>query len=222
MYYTIYKITNKLDNKFYIGKHKTSNLEDGYMGSGVQLRQAYEKYGMDNFHKEIICLCESEEEMNQKERELVIVDKDISYNLTAGGGGSWDHINNDPKYLEGKKYAQKRAAEVMAEKYGPDWARMIAKKGNKTRLEKYPNLSSETAKRNHQLGHFDWTGRKHTPETLAKLKIAHKDIHAGERNSQYGTCWVHDTHHNKKIKKTQLDKYLSLGYTKGRKMELHR
>lgn len=222
MFYSIYKITNKLNNKFYIGKHKTHDLDDGYMGSGVQLKQAYEKYGMDNFDKEILFLCESEEEMNQKERELVVVDSELTYNLTAGGSGSWNHINNDPKYTESKRNARKRASEVMLEKYGPGWASMIGKMGNKTRLEKYPNMSSEIAKRNFQRGHFDWTGRKHTPETLAKLRISHKDIHVGEKNSQYGTCWIHNDDHNKKIKKEELDNYLNIGYIKGRKMGLHR
>jgi hypothetical protein len=30
MFYTVYKITNKINNKFYIGMHKTTNLDDGY------------------------------------------------------------------------------------------------------------------------------------------------------------------------------------------------
>lgn len=71
MYYSIYKITNLLDGKMYIGKHKTDNLDDGYMGSGKYLRNAINKYGVENFSKEWLMFCEDEEEMNYMERVYV-------------------------------------------------------------------------------------------------------------------------------------------------------
>ena len=38
-FYTIYKITNKTNGKFYIGLHETKDLLDGYMGSGISLKE---------------------------------------------------------------------------------------------------------------------------------------------------------------------------------------
>ena len=222
MFYTVYKITNKLNGKFYIGKHQTNNLDDGYMGSGKYLRSAIKKHGEHNFSKEILGIYATEAEMNQAEKDLVVLDESISYNLCPGGQGGFGYINKDSRYKESKKYGKKKSAEIMFQRYGPDWPSIIGKLGFEARRKKYPTLSYDTAKRGHEEGWFTFKGRKHTEETLIKLKQVHKDIHAGEKNSQYGTCWVHNNEHNKKIKKEQLDKYLSLGYTKGRKMELHR
>lgn len=42
-YIYIYKITNTINNKIYIGRHTTENINDGYMGSGRLLVQAQEK-----------------------------------------------------------------------------------------------------------------------------------------------------------------------------------
>lgn len=86
MFYTVYRITNRINGKTYIGKHKTLNLEDGYMGSGKLICRAIKKYGVENFNKEILFVLSSEEEMNDKEKELVKLDE-MSYNLCDGGQG---------------------------------------------------------------------------------------------------------------------------------------
>jgi hypothetical protein len=223
MFYTVYKITNKINGKFYIGKHQTTNLDDGYMGSGKHLRKAIEKYGVDNFVKEILGFYPTVEEMNQAEKDLVILDESISYNLCPGGHGGFGFINANTEFrMEKNKKARKAADRVMDAKYGENWRSDIGKIGSKARCEKYPTLSYETAKRGHEEGWFSFKGRKHSDKTLALLKEVHKDIHSGEKNSQFGTCWINNGIENKKIKKIELDNYLSLGYIKGRKMDLHR
>ena len=77
---------------YYIGKHQTKTLDDGYMGSGVAIKKAITEHGIDNFHKEILFIFDNELEMNKKEEELIVL-CDQSYNLTGGGYGGFNHIN---------------------------------------------------------------------------------------------------------------------------------
>jgi len=58
-YFIVYKTTNTVNGKIYIGAHATYNLEDGYKGSGTYLKVAFKKYGKDNFTTEVICRCTS-------------------------------------------------------------------------------------------------------------------------------------------------------------------
>ena len=64
MYNYFYKITNLINNHFYYGVHSTNNLNDGYFGSGVKLKQAVKKYGKENFKKEILFISSNEQENN--------------------------------------------------------------------------------------------------------------------------------------------------------------
>lgn len=96
MKYTIYQITNLIDDKIYIGKHQTNNINDNYMGSGKFLKYAQSKYGLENFVKEILFVFDSEEEMNAKEAELVTEEfclREDTYNICIGGHGGFSYIN---------------------------------------------------------------------------------------------------------------------------------
>lgn len=89
-YNYFYKITNKVNGHFYYGVHSTDNLDDGYMGSGLRLNEAYMKYGIGNFTKEILKFFDSRKEAFQYESEVVneiLVEDRNCYNLTKGGKG---------------------------------------------------------------------------------------------------------------------------------------
>lgn len=118
-YHYVYKITNLINQKIYVGKHSTNNLDDDYMGSGKLLHRAYNKYDRKNFKKEILEYFDSEQEALNYERELVNQDfilREDTYNLALGGRSGWsglvivkdknDNIlqisKNDPRYLSGK------------------------------------------------------------------------------------------------------------------------
>ncbi len=97
MFYTIYRITCKTTGKTYIGKHQTKNVNDDYMGSGKLLAYAKDKYGLENFSKEILYIFNSEDEMNAKEAELVTEEfcaREDTYNVCPGGKGGWGYINS--------------------------------------------------------------------------------------------------------------------------------
>jgi group I intron endonuclease len=97
MYYIIYKLTNLINNKIYIGSHKTKNVNDNYMGSGKYLKYAQEKYGVENFKKEILYIFDNAIDMYAKEAEMVNKDfliNENTYNLRIGGAGGWDYVNN--------------------------------------------------------------------------------------------------------------------------------
>lgn len=95
-YHYFYKITNLINNHFYYGVHNTDNLDDGYMGSGTRLALAYEKYGVENFKKEILKYFDTSKDAFEYEAEVVnenLVDDDNCYNLVNGGREGWNTKN---------------------------------------------------------------------------------------------------------------------------------
>jgi hypothetical protein len=211
MYFIIYKITNQLDGKFYIGSHKTKNINDDYMGSGKYLKLAQKKYGIENFKKEILYVFDTVKEMYDKESEIVNEDFLISentYNLKVGGYGGWDFINSDEEFrtLKNRK-ARANADIVLREKYGVS---------NPGQLEHVKLKSAETFRKLHSEGRIQYDtfrGKKHSDETKKKIGSTNSIKQSGVKNSQYGTMWITDGVENKKIKK---DNVVPQGWYKGR------
>jgi len=86
--YTVYKTTNLVNGKIYVGVHKTKNPNDSYLGSGNQIKRAIEKYGADSFSKEILFEYADKDLAYAKEAEIVNEEfllRDDVYNLCHGG-----------------------------------------------------------------------------------------------------------------------------------------
>lgn len=94
--YTVYKVTNIINHKYYIGVHKTNDPNDDYMGSGPAIKAAISKYGIDFFKKDILFIFEDEIKAYNKEKELLENCWSLPecYNMTEGGIGSWSHVNS--------------------------------------------------------------------------------------------------------------------------------
>ncbi len=188
MFYTVYKITNKINGKYYIGKHQTSDLNDGYMGSGKLIRHAIKKYGIDNFTKEIIAILDSEKEMNAKEAELVVISED-SYNLCDGGHGGFSYINRNSL-----NNSNRDTAAVTS------YARSFIDR------TKHKQMASFLMLERHRKGlvkYDTFTGKKHDDATKNKISKILKEKSKGKLNSQFGTMWITNGVENKKIKKTE-------------------
>lgn len=90
MYFYLYKITNLINGKIYVGVHQTKNLDDGYLGSGSHICSSIKKYGKENFHKEILEFFHDAKSMFTKEREIVneeFLKRVDVYNKVLGGQG---------------------------------------------------------------------------------------------------------------------------------------
>lgn len=88
----VYRITNNLNKKYYIGSHKSEFrtkddcLNDKYFGSGLALKRAIKKYGIFNFSKEILVIADNVRYMETLFLKFYDVKNDIlSYNMHNSG-----------------------------------------------------------------------------------------------------------------------------------------
>ena len=203
-YHFIYKTTNLLNEKFYVGMHSTDNLEDGYTGSGKILNYSIRKYGVENHQVEILEFLSSREELKKREAEVVneeLLANPLCMNLKFGGDGGgkiWNAAHAEAFHSAGALASNK----LRAGKPSSDFHKEQTSKGVK---EAYAKNGSH------------WLGKHQSEEHRRKIGEKNSNLQKGEGNSQFGTCWVCKGSEVKKIKREDLQFWISQGWKNGRK-----
>ena len=174
-YNYIYLIKNNINQKIYVGKHSTNNLDDGYMGSGKLIKKAIQKYGIENFSKEYLAFCDSEDTLNYLEKFYIkkYKAKDVGYNLTDGGEG----LQNPNIEIRQKISASRKGKPRFLGKSHSNNTKQKMSESHKG--EKNPNF-----------------GKPRSEETKRKISAAKKGKHnnnKGENNPFYGKHHTEET-----------------------------
>jgi len=208
-YHYIYKTTCNVNGKYYIGMHSTSNLEDGYLGSGKRLWLSIKKHGRENHSIEILEWLPDRSSLKLREREIVNEDflKDTRcMNLALGGEGGFGSVflSKDQLSLGGKN-----SMKVI-------WSNLEFRENHRNTMRSVMKSYLESGK----IKKYDWTGKSHKEETKKKIGLANSITQAGEKNSQFGTCWIYHLSKKKsmKIEIENIETYIKEGWLKGRKL----
>jgi hypothetical protein len=240
-YHIVYQITNLINDKIYIGKHSTNDLNDGYMSSSKALNEyAFEKYGIENFKKEYISFHDSEEEAYIEEE--LIVDEDFvkrrdTYNFQLGGrggctgmvsvknkdGGTLKVLLSDPRYLSGELIPINKGrvrADDVKKAVGEKIKNKRWIKNTSTGESIYINSEEveEYIKNGWEKGRIFDSSKNKTANLGKKQKKSHtKNIIA----TKIGRVYIYNTElkRNKIIKPEELESYLNDGWVKGRKLK---
>lgn len=207
MYFIIYKTTNLLTGKFYIGKHHTTNPNDGYIGSGKILRRAIIKYGVENFSREILEFCSSAEELSNREREIVTIDvvnDDNCYNIRIGGDGGFSGLNSS----HSKAYMDLIRPVQTREKYSENGKLGGKLGGNKAFKEELGIFNPMNSDRRWK------AGDTHSEDTKIRMSLSAKRTDRnGKLNPQYGTMWITNGTINRKLR---ISEHIPDGWIRGR------
>lgn len=189
-YNFVYKTTNIINGKIYIGVHSTDKLDDGYLGSGYAIKDAIKKYGKENFYREIIKFFNTRSEAFDYEKQLVdesFIKLNDNYNLDLGGTGcnmikikpfseetlqKLREMNTGEKnHFYGKKHTDEARRKIKEARARQVFSKeTLEKRGKKISIaKKGKKHSDETKMKLSEAG----KGKKHSDETKNKMSKAH-------------------------------------------------
>jgi hypothetical protein len=202
----LYQIKNNINGKIYIGIHSTTNMDDGYYGSGNLITKAIQKYGKSNFTKTILKFCSSREELVNLEREIINKDfiiREDTYNLSLGGSSLNSTWENSNKTIKNKL------------KNDPIWVESRSRNISLGIKNAIKNGRCSTATREFQLIR---NKKSLTEESINKRKNTYaKNKHQqGQNHALYNKKAVHNELGWKWIQNNELESYLNSGWKLGK------
>lgn len=191
----IYKTTNLVNNKIYIGQ--TIHDDPKYLGGGRLIKMAIEKYGRENFTKEILETCSKREDLSGREiywiKKLNSRDPKIGYNMAEGGASFY--VTEESK----KKVSESLKGKYVGEnsfRYGIKLTKEHKKIISESNLGK--KISDETRKKMSD----SRMGITYSPETRKKMSDSHiGKILTEEHKKKIGDSLIGRNHSEESIEK---------------------
>jgi hypothetical protein len=215
MYHFVYRTTCTLTSNYYVGVHSTSNLDDGYLGSGLRVRRSIQKNGESSHVREILRFFETAQEAYDYEKEIVtdeFISNPLVMNIVPGGKGGWG-----TSAQQSVRWAKANAKMNELRATDPTWVQKFSHSCSESNKESYLNGTRQAT--GFHISQEKMVELSKTDEALKKRRDSLRKIdhQQGEKNSQYGTCWVTKDGHTLKVKLQCLDTLVFLGYRRGRK-----
>lgn len=207
MYGYVYKITCLINNKCYVGQKRKNVFDEKYWGSSKnpEYKKDLKEFGKENFKREILCWCESQEELNEKETLFIISENAMiekgGYNLWLNAKQSeWNNITkekhhenlmkaiNTKEYKEKMKIAHEKAKNrVVSEKTRKLLSNSLKKSEKRKQVMssiEYKENMSNTIKnsKKHQRWYMDENLKKirYNDEVNTKISMAISNFNKGK------------------------------------------
>jgi group I intron endonuclease len=216
MYGHIYKITNLINNKCYYGQTRqppkrrwSQHKQSAKKGGKMVLYAAMRKHGIENFTFEIICECDTLEEMNRKEIEYISENNTLcpgGYNAAHGGDNYEKTEETRRKISEGNKN------RIVTQEWRNNISKAhLGRKNTEETIEKMKKaqkgriIKEETKEKLREIN----LGKKQSPETIAKKSAARKDVPWSEKKRQSMVGRKNTEETKKKMSEAQKGKVIS-------------
>lgn len=210
-YHYIYKTTNLVNGKWYIGMHSSDSLEDEYIGSGKMLWYSVKKYGRENFKMEILEFLPDRSSLALRESEIVNMDllcDPLCMNLMCGGLGGFDFLD-ESILRKGKSQGGSTVFRLLNERH-----REKLKNDPLYRERIVKSISERTKGAGNP-----FFGKTHSEEFREKLRTKMSIAQKGENNSQFGMKWIHNSDLKKSIRVKNPEAFIADGWKMGRKVK---